>query len=360
MEPQSGGLTVDLHGVAKTYGRKVHALQGIEMQVHPGEIFGLLGPNGAGKSTLVKVMMTVVRATKAAGTILGMPIGHKPTLARVGYLPENHRFPPYLTGRQALEYFAAMSRVSRPVRKARAIALLETVGLKDWGKAKIGTYSKGMQQRLGLAQAFINDPDLIILDEPTDGLDPVGRREIRDVLNAFRDRGKTIFLNSHLLGELERVCDRMAILVAGKVVRQGTLAELTAGGRCYEIVVEAPKGTFLTETLRQAVPCALSTDAPGTSGSKPPPLSRSGTPVPPIEKGTLPSGLGVELEGNLLRIDTSKPDEVQSIIDMLREMQLVIQSVNCVAQSLEDYFIATVSDAKSIAPPVLPGTEGRS
>ena len=151
-------LAVDLHDVAKTYKRKIHALGGIEMQVYPGEIFGLLGPNGAGKSTLVKLMMTVIRPTRAAGELLGRPIGHKPTLAKVGYLPENHRFPPYMTGRQALEYYAALSGVRWRTRKTRARELLATVGLGDWANAKIRTYSKGMQQRLGLAQAFMNDP----------------------------------------------------------------------------------------------------------------------------------------------------------------------------------------------------------
>ena len=119
-------------------------------------------------------MMTVVRPTRAAGTILGRPIGHKPTLARVGYLPEHHRFPPYLTGRQALEFFAALAKVDRRTRKRRAGELLEMVGLEKWAKVKVGTYSKGMQQRIGLAQALVNDPDLVVLDEPTDGLDPVG------------------------------------------------------------------------------------------------------------------------------------------------------------------------------------------
>ena len=360
MKTPTDSLAVDLHGVAKTYKRKVHALRGIEMQVHAGEIFGLLGPNGAGKSTLVKLIMTVIRPTRAAGTILGRPIGHKPTLAEVGYLPENHRFPPYLTGRQALEYYAALSGVERRRRKARAKELLAMVDLSDWANAKVRTYSKGMQQRLGLAQAFMNDPELVVLDEPTDGLDPVGRRDIREVLMAFRDRGKTVFLNSHLLGEVERVCDRLAILVEGKVVRQGTLAELTASGRCYEIAVHAEKGTFLTEALRGAVPCPLSPAAPGGSGSAPPPLSRDGTPVPPVEKGTLPSGQEVELEGNVLRIATDKPADIQPIIDTLREMKLVIQSVNSVGQSLEDFFIATVSAPKSIVPPVLPVMGGRS
>ena len=228
-------LAVDLRDVAKTYRRRVQALRGIQMQVRAGEIFGLLGANGAGKSTLVKIMMTVIRPNRAEGTILGRPIGHKETLSRVGYLPENLRFPPYLTGRQSLEFFAAMAKVDRPARKQRAAELLDLVDLTVWAKAKVGTYSKGMRQRIGLAQALMGDPDLLVLDEPTDGLDPVGRREVREVLGRLRDQGKTIFLNSHMLSEVELVCDRVAILAAGKVIRQGTLAELTAGSERFEI-----------------------------------------------------------------------------------------------------------------------------
>src|SRR6185503_4870394 len=190
------------------------------MRVHRGEIFGLLGPNGAGKSTLVKIMMTVIRPTHAEGTMLDHPIGHKPTLARVGYLPEHHRFPRYLTGRQTLEFFAALANVDARTRHKRAAELLETVGMSEWANKKVSQYSKGMMQRVGLAQALMNDPELVVLDEPTDGVDPVGRRDIRDVLLRLRDQGKTVFLNSHLLSELEMICDRVAILVQGSVAMQ--------------------------------------------------------------------------------------------------------------------------------------------
>src|SRR3954449_6525419 len=151
-------FAIDLTNVEKIYRGKVHALRGIEMRVGRGEIFGLLGPNGAGKSTLVKIMMTVVRPTSAQGNILGNPIGHKPTLARVGYLPENHRFPRYLTGRQTLEFFGALGKVDRPTRKRRAGELLDVVGMSDWAARKVSTYSKGMLQRIGLAQALMTDP----------------------------------------------------------------------------------------------------------------------------------------------------------------------------------------------------------
>ncbi len=203
------------------------------MQVRRGEIFGLLGPNGAGKTTLVKIMTHVVRPTRAAGTILDFPIGHTATLGRIGYLPENHRYPRYLTGRQAVEFFSALSKVDRPTRRKRAGELLTTVGLGAWGDQKIGQYSKGMLQRLGLAAAMGANPDLLVLDEPTDGVDPAGRRDIRQVLQQLRQQGKTVFINSHLLSELETVCDRVAILVQGVVAKQGTIDELTVAKQCF-------------------------------------------------------------------------------------------------------------------------------
>ena len=232
-----GDLAINLNHVTKVYGRNVHALQGVSLAVNRGEVFGLLGPNGAGKSTLIKIMMTVVRATTAEGTLLGQRVGHKPTLAKVGYLPEHHRFPKYLTGRQTLEFFAALSGVGREARRRRSAELVDTVGMTAWADAKVGSYSKGMMQRIGLAQALVNDPDLVLLDEPTDGVDPMGRKDIREVLQQLGKQGKTVFINSHLLSELEMVCDRVAILVGGKVAKQGTVADLTSDRARYEVDV---------------------------------------------------------------------------------------------------------------------------
>ncbi|HYW79017.1 MAG TPA: ABC transporter ATP-binding protein [Thermoguttaceae bacterium] len=337
---------IDLYDVAKTYRGKIHALKGIAMKVDRGEIFGLLGPNGAGKSTLVKIMMTAVRPTLAEGKVLGQPIGHKPTLAQVGYLPEHHRFPPYLTGRQVLEHYAALSKVDRHTRRVRSIEMLELVGLKNWAKAKVGTYSKGMQQRLGLAQAMTNDPELIVLDEPTDGLDPVGRREIRSVLHGLRDRGTTVFLNSHLLSEVEHLCDRVAILVGGKVIRQGTLDELTARSHAYEIELQAdmlPGDSF--DRLRKAVRRALPCEFQAAQNERPPtPVGRIEIEAVPTERGTLDSGEAIELDGTIVRIETSKAAAVQPVLDALRRADLTIHTVRPVRQSLEDFFIATVSD----------------
>ncbi len=226
---------VDLIGVRKTYRGKIEALRGVNVQVGRGEIFGLLGPNGAGKTTLVKIMMTAVRPDKVVGTVLGRPLGNRRKLAVIGYLPESHRFPSYLTGAQVLDSYAALAKVPRATRRQRAGELLERTGMSAWADTRISKYSKGMMQRLGLAQALMNDPELVVLDEPTDGVDPMGRRDIRELLLELKRAGKTIFINSHLLSELEAVCDRVSILVGGLVARQGKLKELTEQSQEYRI-----------------------------------------------------------------------------------------------------------------------------
>ncbi|MEE8154208.1 MAG: ABC transporter ATP-binding protein [Phycisphaerales bacterium] len=316
MDGSNGQYAIDLHDVQKIYRGKVHALRGIEMRVHHGEIFGLLGPNGAGKTTLVKIMMTVVRPTKARGTVLGRPIGHKPTLARVGYLPEHHRFPQYLTGRQVLEFYAALAKVGRSIRRKRSLSLLELVGMKEWANKKISSYSKGMMQRVGLAQALMNEPDLVVLDEPTDGVDPVGRREIRDVLLQLKSQNKTVFLNSHLLSELEMICDRVAILVQGNVATQGTIDDLTADSQRYEIIIDGERPEWLNEFdgLRAAS---------GSNGQ------------------------------TVLILRGSDPNQVQPIIDRLRSENRTIHSIKPVRESLEDLFMRAVTDpqtGKTLAP----------
>ncbi|MEX2219227.1 MAG: ABC transporter ATP-binding protein [Phycisphaerales bacterium] len=316
-------LALDLSHVAKTYrGRRggIQALRGITMKVHRGEIFGLLGPNGAGKSTLVKILMTVIAPTRCEGTMLGRPVGHKETLGRVGYLPEHHRFPDYLTGAQVLDFYAALAKVPRPARRKRAGELLELVGMSAWGTKRVRSYSKGMRQRVGIAQALMNDPELVVLDEPTDGVDPVGRRDIRNVLTELKSRGKTVFLNSHLLSELEMVCDRVAILVQGVVSSQGTIDELTRDQQCYEIEVENGDGTG-EAAIRRAVPA----------------LTRGG--IAHTETGD-----PIEAAGGRVRIRTTEARRVQPIIDLLREQEVVIRSIRSARPSLEDLFMQAVTD----------------
>ncbi len=322
-------FSIDLENVSKKYGSRISALRDLSLRVRRGEIFGLLGPNGAGKSTLVKIMVSVVRPTRAAGMILDHPVGHKPTLARIGYLPESHRFPRYLTGRQAIEFFAALSRVDRPTRKHRAAELLETVGMTQWADQRVGRYSKGMMQRVGLAQALAANPDLVILDEPTDGVDPVGRRDIRDVLARLKAQGKTVFVNSHLLSELEMMCDRIAILVGGSVARQGTLDELTAGRRCFEIEV-AP---------------AAQNGAPGAIQRL---FSQLAVDGKDAVRRALPGGQWVTAADHTLRIGTLEPEHIQPIVDALCADGQTIARVQSVRPSLEDLFLEAVGNKSNV------------
>ncbi len=348
---------IHLTHVSKVYRRRVHALRGVAVQVRRGEIFGLLGPNGAGKSTLVKILMTAVRPTRAEGRLLGRPIGHKPTLARVGYLPENHRFPSYLSGWQALDFYAALAKVDRRTRRRRADELLELVGMREWARAKVHTYSKGMQQRLGLAQALMNAPELLLLDEPTDGLDPVGRRETRQLLKQLRDQGTTIFLNSHLLGEVELVCDRIAILIAGRIVHQGTVDEVTAQTRHYQIELDQLPTEGLGNLIDAALGCKLRSSTDRTA----PLASDAGTAAAsPGAHGNLPTGETVELTGNTLRIGTSDPLRIQPLIDALRRRNVVIRAVQPVQQSLEDFFVAAVAGSAAGRPKTPPAAKGGS
>jgi ABC-2 type transport system ATP-binding protein len=212
--------------LVKNYGR-IAALRGVSLAVNPGEIFGLLGQNGAGKTTLVKILLGITRLTAGAATLLGQPAGTASVRRRVGYLPEDHRFPDYHSGASLMDFYGALQEVPRRDRRRRIPELLEMVGLRERMRSKVRTYSKGMKQRLGIAQSLLNDPEVIFFDEPTDGVDPVGRRHIRDLMQDLKARGKTLFLNSHLLGEVELVCDRVAILSRGHVVRVGDVATLT-------------------------------------------------------------------------------------------------------------------------------------
>jgi ABC-2 type transport system ATP-binding protein len=322
---------IDLANVRKVYKGKVHALRGIQIRVHPGEVFGLLGPNGAGKSTLVKILTTVIRPTQAQGTLLGHPVGHKPTLARIGYLPEHHRFPEYLTGAQVVDFFGALADVPRIQRRKRRAELLDLVGMTQWADSAVKQYSKGMRQRIGIAQALVNDPDLVILDEPTDGVDPIGRRDIRNILVRLRDQGKTVLLNSHLLSELEMVCDRVSILVQGQVAQQGTIDELTRDHQRVEIEAAADE-----PQLEQAVRDGAASD------SAPP---NSGTPhLRGREVGRLPTGEPITLEAGTIRVATSDSAKVQWLIDALRRRGVVITSMRSLRPSLEDLFIAAVTD----------------
>jgi ABC-2 type transport system ATP-binding protein len=223
-------------GVVKTYksgplGRAVTpAVQGVTLSVPAGSVFALLGPNRAGKTTLVKTLLSLTRPTAGSITRLGEPAANRATLARVGYMHENHAFPRYLTPAEILAFYGGLSGVPTEKLRQKVNSLLERVGLDDRKRDPISRFSKGMVQRLGLAQAMINDPDLLVLDEPTEGLDLGGRIMLRKVVRDLRAAGKSVLFVSHVLPEVEELCDRVAVMVGGRLAFDGTLAELTRGG----------------------------------------------------------------------------------------------------------------------------------
>jgi ABC-2 type transport system ATP-binding protein len=243
----------DCHQLGKRYGSTL-ALGGVDLEVQPGELVGLLGPNGAGKSTLVKIACGLVRPSDGAARVLGEPAGSAAARAALGYLAELFRFPGWLRADELLQLHQRLAGAGGG--RAERDELLELVGLADATRVRVEAMSKGMQQRLGLAQALVGSPRLLMLDEPTSALDPVGRRIVRDLLVELKRRGVAVLLNSHLLSEVERVCDRVAILVGGRIVAQGAPAEL-AQARGVEVDVEGATRTF-PDARREEVPDIVS------------------------------------------------------------------------------------------------------
>ena len=302
---------VEARNITKIYsqgkaGREVTALADFSLTVTEGEIFGLLGPNGAGKTTFIKILLEIAYPTSGTIRLFGQAAGDPRLKARIGYLPENHKYPPYLTGEQVLRSFGNLSGFPKERLPARIDEMLQLVEMTQWRKMKIRKYSKGMMQRIGIAQALINDPQLIFLDEPTDGVDPIGRKYIRTVLTRLRDEGKTIFINSHLLSEVERISDRVAILNKGKSVRVGTVHELTINDHQWVLQVEGPLPSPLTmqwEATRQNI-------------------------VP---------------EGDTLIATVPDTAALNQLIDQLRAAQVRIVSIVQKKNSLEDMFIDLLS-----------------
>lgn len=295
---------VEIKNLAKNYG-SVQALKGVSLSVEKGEIYGLLGRNGAGKTTMVKILLGIVRPTSGTANLLSHPAGSPEARKRVGFLPEDHRFPDYHTGRSVLDFYGALYELSGSERRKRIPEVLELVQLTDAADRKIRTYSKGMKQRVGLAQAMLHQPDVFFLDEPTDGVDPVGRREIRDVLVKLKNEGKTIFVNSHILSEVELITSRVGILELGSMVKTGTVADLTKTDNVFELKIEG-----------DASPCV-------------PEISKIAKAVRPI-----PGGLEVLL-----------PDgkKIDPVIQILMKQGLGIRGVNEKRHTLEDVFIETVT-----------------
>ncbi len=260
IEPIAGDRlpVVQTYELSKTYltgfwlNQKINSLKNCTLTVYQGETFGLLGQNGAGKTTLLKTLLGIVRPTSGRGMVLGRPIGDRVIRQKLGYLPENAYFYDYLTGWEFLEYNAGLFQIPRSVARDRIIQLLAWVGLAESAarKKQLRQYSKGMLQRIGMAQALINDPDIVFLDEPMSGLDPLGRYQMREIILSLKAQGKTIFFNSHVLSDVEKICDRIAILAQGELITIGSLNELLGTVDSYYIKGEGGN----LEVLKQWLP----------------------------------------------------------------------------------------------------------
>ncbi len=260
-QQKSADVVVSVRGLTKVFkdfwGRsKAHAVNDVDFDVKRGEVFGLLGPNGSGKSTTVKMLLGLLYPTKGHIEVFGQSPRHVQTKARIGYLPEESYLYRYLNSRETLDFFGNLFHLDKGDRDKRAEQLLEMVGLNQTRTRSVGEFSKGMQRRIGLAQALINDPDLVILDEPTAGLDPIGCREIKDLILALARRGKTVILSSHLLSDVQDVCDRVVIYYGGKIQALGTLQELLAKPDTLRITTPVlPRQTMerVLETIRKDI-----------------------------------------------------------------------------------------------------------
>jgi ABC-2 type transport system ATP-binding protein len=300
---------IDTSGLTKVYRsrwtrREVRAVDGISLRVPRGTIFGLLGPNGAGKTTFVKLLLSAVHPTQGSALIFGRNAREPESRRPIGYLPENHRFPTYFTGAGMLDFYASLSGLDGAQRKKLIPEMLELVGLEQWGGVRVGKYSKGMLQRVGLAQALIHSPSLLILDEPTDGVDPVGRRHIREILTRLEEQGVTIFINSHLLVEVELFCREVAIVDKGKVALSGKMHDLTAG-KGYRLTVANQAPEALVETLRSK---ATSTAA------------RDG----------------------MIDLQFASRELVNEAVDLVRSQHCDIEALIPTTSTLEDVFVRTV------------------
>jgi ABC-2 type transport system ATP-binding protein len=251
-------IALQTYELSKSYrsgfwlNQKNPSLKQVNLTVYQGETFGLLGQNGAGKTTLLKTLLGIVRPTAGRATILGHSIGDRAVKQRIGYLPENPYFYDYLTGWEILQYTADLFQIPKSVQRRRIPDLLELVGLAEFAakRKQLRQYSKGMLQRVGMAQALINDPELVFLDEPMSGLDPLGRYQLREIIVSLKRQGKTIFFNSHVLSDVEKICDRVALLAKGDVIAIGSMQDLLGSADKYRIVVKGGN----PEMLRQRVP----------------------------------------------------------------------------------------------------------
>lgn len=299
---------------------EVTALNNFSLSVAKGEIFGLLGPNGAGKTTLIKTLLGIVFPTTGSATMLGSDISNYKVKNKIGFLPENHRFPNYLTAEQTLKYFSQLGGNTTKNIDKRIDELLLLVRMSEWKKTKVSKYSKGMMQRLGLAQAMMNNPELIFLDEPTDGVDPIGRKEIRDILIDLKNNGTTIFLNSHLLSEVELVSDRVAIMNSGKLLKLGSVEDLTTTKEAYIIETTNPIDSDFVNA-KYANPSSSNT------------LSFENINIK-FESSTK---LSINVKDNL---------ELNFVIDSLRKNGINIKTISIQKNTLEELFVSLITDER--------------
>jgi ABC-2 type transport system ATP-binding protein len=300
---------IETRDLSKTYNGRIHALKGVNLRVRAGSCFGLLGPNGAGKSTLVKTLLSIVHASSGSAQLLGKD--HRDPAARraVGYLPEGHRFPSYLTGGGVCRYFGQLAGLSGAGLARDIEAKLALVSMSEWAGTRVSKYSKGMLQRLGLAQAMLGNPAILFLDEPTDGVDPVGRYELRNLIRSIQASGTTIFLNSHLLSEVEEICNEIAILHRGSIMHQGTVAAITAsvGGQGRNCLV-----TFTT------------------------------SPLDPQVLALLPATITPLAEQRGFQATLDSESGISPLIDLLRRHRVDIFGIEQTKLDLEDAFIELI------------------
>lgn len=295
--------------LTKTYKSKagpVNVVDHLDLEVEEGEIFGFLGPNGAGKTTTIKMLLGIIYPTSGEGYVLGKEIGDIEIHRILSYLPERPYYYEHMTGLELLKFYASLFGIKD---EAKCRALLEKVNLHRDMTKTISQYSKGMQQRVGLAQSLLNDPKLLFLDEPTGGLDPIAHTEIRDLILSFRDEGRTVFISSHELSEVERICDRVAIINHGKIAAQGHLEDLLRGGR-VEIVAEGVSAQ-LADSLRSSLKDAI-----------------------------------VSLHESRLILDMPEEQDLGGVIDSIRNDKGQIVSIIPRRKRLEDLFVETVRAAK--------------
>ncbi len=298
-------LAVTTHQLRKVYGT-TPAVASLDLAVPTGEIFGFLGPNGAGKSTCMKMLLGLVFPTGGDGTLLGAPLGDHRIKAKIGFLPEHFRFHEWFTAREFLNFHGQLYGMNSNQRKQRISDVLALVNLERAVAQQLRTFSKGMLQRIGIAQAILHDPELIFLDEPTSALDPIGRRLVRDIIRQLKAEKKTVFLNSHLLSEVEAVCDRVAIIQRGEVIRDGTLEELLAARRLLDVRAQGITEDILARVREQWSVAAH--------------------------------------EGDRLTLALQEPQHVPQVVELLVTGGAAVHHAALRQESLEDLFVRTVDD----------------